>query len=841
MSLKYEIEELISQNADDFKISKLIKEHIKEYLNSLDDIFTQNQGKDFLVKHTKKIDYFLILIYKYSLRKFFGDYLPFSNNIPIAITAMGSYGREELCVYSDIDLMIVYKDIDGYNLEPIIESILYLAWDAGLKLGHRVHKVDELFEASNSDLTIKTAMLESRYICGSNFLWTEISKELQKISKHNLSAFVRDIAKVYFKRREANPIKMEPDIKNGIGGLRASHTVRWLSRAILNRSKLKHLVPKYISEKEFREYRSALEFLYRVRSALHLITKKKQDVLNLEYIPDVAKKLGFKDKKLINAQMQLCKKTFSSLHTINILCQIFLKKLVSPYFFDSSLLAKLRESKIENGVYKIDNIMVARRFKKPDSLLHVVTQLSSIDAKDIEFDISYIDYIRKSNFTKHNPQSLYIEFKKIFFNNYIHKTILALYDADLLGQLIKPFAHIKHQAQFDGYHQYPVDKHSILGLYHLEKIKEPFIQALYDDLCGEGKSLIKLVILFHDIGKGRRGDHSIIGARIFRAYAAKLGFSKEAIHVGNILIKYHICMSNTALRENIYNEDVVLAFTTKIEEPKILKLLYILTYCDIKAVGEGIYSGFVSKLLRELYNLSNDMFDKKELLGEAKIRLRKEGLLKKDSEFQALPRILQRKILSIPSTYFFIKHKPHQILRIATVAKDADPYKFEIENESHLSISITKSTELNVGYFLGKLGYLDLINMDMFKLYDDKKYLKIDFHERVEEGDIHNIEMLIKQSFNMSKSTTLCKPIIKEDEISMDCEHSKSLIKITVNTQNQNGLMAYMMSVFDDENIEVSTAKILTIKNRARNLFLIEKKINLCEDKNKILELFITR
>ena len=180
MELKYKIEELMSENADDFKISKLIKEHIKEYLNSLDDIFTQNQGKDFLVKHTKKIDQFLILIYKYSLRKFFGDYLPFANHIPITLTAMGSYGREELCVYSDIDLMIVYKDIEGYNLEPIIESMLYLAWDAGLKLGHRVHKVDELFDASNSDLTIKTAMLESRYLCGSNFLWMEIGKELKR-------------------------------------------------------------------------------------------------------------------------------------------------------------------------------------------------------------------------------------------------------------------------------------------------------------------------------------------------------------------------------------------------------------------------------------------------------------------------------------------------------------------------------------------------------------------------------------------------------------------------------------------------------------------------------------
>lgn len=737
--------------------------------------------------------------------------------------------------------MIVYKEIDGYNLEPIIESILYLAWDAGLKLGHRVHKVDELFEASNSDLTIKTAMLESRYLCGSNFLWMQINKELQKIAKHNLPEFVKEISEVYFKRREANPSKMEPDIKNGVGGLRASHTVRWLSRALLNRSKLKDLIPTHISEKEFKEYRAALEFLYKVRSALHLSTRKKQDILNLEFIPDVAQKLGFKDKKLMSAQMQLCKKTFASLHTVDITCQVFMKKLVSAYFFDSSLIAKLRANQIESGIYKKDNLVVVRKYKKPETLLHIVTQLALFDDKNIEFDISYIDYIRKATFTKHNTPALYREFRKLFFNNYIYQTILALYNANLLEQLIKPFAHIKYQAQFDGYHQYPVDKHSILGLFHLENIEEPFIQALYDDLCGEGKSLIRLVILFHDIGKGRRGNHNLIGARIFRAYAAKLGFSKEAIYVGNILIKYHTHMSNTALREDIYNEGVVLAFTTKIEEQKILKLLYVLTYCDIKAVGENVYSGFTSKLLRELYNLSNDMFDKKELLGETKRRLRKEAFLKKDARFLSLPGILQRKILSIFSTYFFIKHKPHEILKIAIGAKNINSYEFEIENRSHLSISIIKSQELNVGYLLGKLGYLDLINMEIFKLYDNKKYFKIDFHERVQEGDIASIKKLIRDSFDMNKSTTLCKPIIRDNEIDMDYEHSKSLIKLTVNTKNQKGLMAYMMSVFDDENIDVSTAKIQTIKNRARNLFLIEKKINLCKDKDKILELFIMR
>lgn len=841
MDLKYQIEELISEGADDFKISKVIKEHIKNYLDSLDEIFTQNQGKDFLVKHTKRIDQFLILIYKYTMRKFFGDYIPFGNQIPITLTAMGSFGREELCVYSDIDLMIVYKDVEGYNIKPMMESMLYLAWDAGLKLGHRVHEVSEIFEASNTDLTIKTAMLESRFLCGSSFLWMEIDRELHKIAKYHLKEFVHEKVKAHEERRSKNPMNMEPDIKNSIGGLRDSNTITWLSKALLNISKTKDLVPKYINESEFKEYRMALEFLYRVRSALHLSAKKKQDTLNLEYIPDIAKKLGFEDKKLKNAQMQLCEKTFSAMHNIDITCQIFLKKLVSPYYFDAKSIASLKKNIIAKGVYKYQNRIVAKRNQSTTTLIKVVQQLQNFDSKDLIYDISYIDYIRKANFTKHNTNTLYKEFKKIFNNQYIYNSIMALYNAKLLEQLIKPFGQVKYQAQFDGYHKYPVDTHSLLGLYHLENIKEPLIQGIYDDLCGEGKSLIKLVVLLHDIGKGRRGDHSLVGAKIFRSYASKLGFSEGAINVGNILIKYHTHMSNTALREDIYSEDVVLAFTTKVEKPEILKLLYILTYCDINSVGENVYNGFTSKLLRELYHLSNEMLDKKELIGEAKRRLRKENAVKKHEDFIALPKILQRKILSISSNYFFIKYKPYEIIEIAKIAKEAHPYKSKITNDTHLSISIIKSKELNIGYLLGKLNFLDLLNMEIFKLYDETKYFKIDFKEKVEDEDIERIKVLIENSFDMSKKTTLSKPLIKEDEIEIDCYHAKSVAKLTVNATNQKGLMAYMMSVFDDEEIEVSTAKIQTIKRRARNLFLIEKTIKLCDNKNNLLDLFITK
>lgn len=838
MELKYQIEELISENADDFEIAQSIKEHIKEYLLSLEKIFLQNQGKDFLVKHTKHIDNFLILIYKYILRKFFGDYAPFRNQVPIVLVGMGSYGREELCVYSDIDLMIVYKDIEGYNLKPIIEAILYLAWDAGLKLGHRVHEVDDIFGTCNTDLTIKTAVLESRFLCGSSFLWMETSNVIQKIATTNTKDFVHQVLDAYTDRRAKNPMSMEPDIKNCVGGLRDTNTIVWLSRAILNTLSTKELINNYISEAEYKEYRVALEFLYRVRSALHLSAKKKQDTLNMEFIPDIAKKLGFVDKRLKNAQMALCTKTFSAMKTIDITCQIFINKITATYFFDPKNIASLRANRLEQGLYVHKDCVVASRFKEPDSLQNIIKQITRLENKDFDFDISYIDYIRKSSFTRRNPPSIYKEFKKIFFNDYTYKIIRTLYKANLLGQLIKPFANTHHQAQFDGYHKYPVDKHSILGLHHLEHIEDNFIQGLYDDLCGEGKALIKLCILLHDVGKGRRGNHSEIGAKIFRAYANKLGFSDDAVHAGNTLIKYHTLMNNIASREDLYSEEVILTFITQIQTPQILRLLYILTYCDINAVGPNIYNGFTANLLKELYTLSLEMFDKKELMGETKRRLRKEAALKRYEPFALLPKILQRKILSISSNYFFFKHKAAEIIKIANIASEADAYSFKIANTTHLTINIIRSKELNIGYLLGKLNFLELKNMDIFELFDHKKYFRIDYAQKLEADVIPQVEELIRYSFDMSKKTTLCKPLIKKGEIEIDCDHSKSFIKMTLNAKNQKGMMAYMMNAFDEQGIAVSSAKIQTIKNRARNLFLIQKRVDLCENKEKILSFF---
>ncbi|MDD3463014.1 MAG: HD domain-containing protein [Sulfurospirillaceae bacterium] len=840
MDLNDQIEDLIEQGSSDFEISKLIKGHIKHYLASLNDIFVENQGKDFLVKHTKNIDNFILLLYKYTLRKHFGNYMPFQNAIPIALVAMGSYGREELCVYSDIDLMIVYKEISGYNIEPIIKSVLHLAWDAGMKLGHRVHKIEELFDASNKDLTIKTAMMESRFLCGSKILWIEAERSFARIRKTEPKKTIEEILQATQKRRSVFPFSMEPNIKEGVGGLRDAHAIYWIAKILFGISRLRDLVPTVISEEEFREFRSALEFLYRVRSALHLSAKKKQDVLNLEYIPDVAKILGFKNKALKNAQLQLSEKTLFCMHTIDITCRVFAKKLVAPIFFSLESIKILRQNRCFEGVYMYENSVVASFKKPPLALSKVLEQLQIFGDKDVNFDISYVNYVKNCTYLPHNSKKIYRQIRGLFFARRLYPIFSLLYDASLLSQLIKPFKRALNLAQFDGYHRYPVDIHSLHTLYHLENINDTFITSLYEDLCPEGKAIMKLIAFTHDIGKGRNGDHSEIGAKIFKAYATKLGFAQEAIASGVVLIKNHTLMSNTVSREDIYSEKVVFAFISKLQSPQILKMLYILTYADMSAVAENIYSGFSARLLREFYDFALDSFEKNKLIDEATKRLKKENTLKKNSEFLALPKALQKKTLSIKSNFFFIKQKPHEIIAIVQSAEKTEKeYSFSIKNDSHLSITIVRTKAFNIGYFLGKLTFLDLVNMEIYKLFDEKKYFQIDFQEKVEDGSCAYIEELLSKSFDMKKKAQIAKPTILKNEISLECNHSKSYAMMRINTKNQKGLMAYMMSVFDEQNIDIAMAKIQTIKNRTRNLLLIEKTINLCDNKEEILHLFI--
>ena len=772
-------------------------------------------------------------MFKTVLRRLFGDFLPMRSSIPIAIVALGSYGREQLCVHSDIDLLIVYEDIEGFNTKLIIEKLFYLALDAGLKLGHRVHETSDLFRASNEDLTIKTSLMESRFIIGSPFIWHATQKKLTNIRLFEQKKFL--IAKVQEaqKRRKKYPISMEPNIKESVGGLRDTQLLYWIAHTIYGVTSIKDLVGIVFEEESYKEYRIALELLYRVRSALHLITNKQEDALRLEHIPNVATLLGFSDHR------KLASKVIEAGWRIDNFTRIFTKKMIRPYLYDKSMITTLRKHRVKKGLYDYNNriyISYNQKFKTINQLLEL---LISLEDKPCQFDSGVLSKFTYIKITHPLNKTTYILLKQLLQRQNVYSFFKLFYDAGILHELFANFRKVLHLPQFDGYHHYPVDIHSIKCIQALENINEPFIKELFDALKPEEKVLLKIAVLFHDTGKGRKQDHSEVGAKLIVPFVKELNFSEELSQRAVLLIKNHILMSNVAFKENIHNEKTLYRFMSKINDVKNLNMLYILTYADINGVGGDTYNSFNSKLLLDLYHSALEIAQNSDRITDAKKRLIIEKRVKNLEDFKSLPRMMQKKILTIESNLFFFKHTPQDILAVAKKAKETQEYSFTTKNKKSLTIEIYRRIPINLGYLLASLSHLSVASMEIFTLFDDIKYFKIDFIQNIDGSELIEVQEKIDASFDMQRVTTLKEVEIKKDEISLDCEHSLTHAELIIQTKNQKGLLAYVMHCFDTLHINIVTAKIHSSKHKVRDSFLMDKENNICNNVENIYKMLL--
>lgn len=831
MDIKLQIEDVIARNGTDFELSKLFKAYTKEYKDSLPELFKNSQGKDFLVKHTRRLDAIISLMYQTILRKIFGNYLPMRNSIPIALVALGSFGREQLCVHSDIDILIVYEEVDGFNIEFIIEKLFYLALDSGLKLGHRVHPISDLFKASNTDITIKTSLMEARFITGSTFVYNSVLRELNRIRLYNQKDFILAKIEESNNRRKKHPLSMQPNIKESIGGLRDTNILYWIAHTIYGVKQLKDLSSKLFSEEEYREYRIALELLFRVRSALHLVTNKQEDRLLLEYMPQVSKILGFKNER------KMVSKVLAAQWRINNFSQIFVKKMIRPYIFNASLVTNFRTNRISHGIYEIDNTLYASFNLKASHINKLLELLLSLEDKRYNFDEGFLKLFTYTKITHPLSEKTYTLIKRLFKREHIYDFLHLFYNAGILHHLFINFRKVLHLPQFDGYHTYPVDIHSIKCVEALENIQEETIQTLYNNLTIDEKMLLKIVTLFHDTGKGRKQEHSEVGAKLIAPFVSKLHLNEELIQRGILLIKHHVLMSGVAFKENIHNEKTLYKFMSKINDVKNLQMLYILTYADINGVGGGVYNSFNSKLLEELYKSALEIAQNSDRITDAKKRLIIEKRLQNNEEFKNLSIILQKKTLRVESNLFFFKHSTQDIINIAQKAKQTKQYNFSINTQNALSIEIFRKIPLNVGYLLATLSHLDVGSMEIFTLFDDLKYFKIEFKNNIATDTLFEVEQTIENAFDMSRKIRLHNISIKEKEVSIDCEHSKTHAEISVHTKNQIGLLAYIMDCFEQLDINVVTAKIHSNKHKVKDSFLIEKKQNICNNTQNIYTL----
>jgi [protein-PII] uridylyltransferase len=811
--IKAQIETLLYEEAADFEISKLLKKDIKNYFETLEESFATNSGKGFLLKHTKKIDTIIQMVYKVAMRSMFGTYMPMKSTLPITLLALGSYGREQLCVYSDIDLMIVYKEIPGYNTKEMIEKILYILWDAGLKLGHRVHEVGEIFDISQTDITIKTSMIESRFIDGSKQLWDQTQNELYRIRKDNQEAFIK--AKIEEMRilHKKYPLSMEPNLKEGVGGFRNANLVYWLGNILHNVDKIKNLDESIISKKEYDEFWEALEFLFKVRSALHLATGKKEDRLRLELIPAVAKYLGYQATQ--KEQMKFTRKVISHLKTIKLHTTIWIDALSNCYNRETMLCPN----------------------NPNDSYLELLKQLTVAPTEKFPVHPSFLKALNFSQRETNIENEVYDILLKLFQRPQSHLILEVLVDSRLLGYTIPYMKKIVNLPQFDGYHQFAVGIHSVKSVEALENIKDKRVEILYNNLSQREKLFIKIVTIIHDAGKGRKRDHAVVGTILFKGFSKRLNFSEDEQRIGKNLILHHTLMSFTAQREDLHSEKVILKFSSHFPTQKELDFIYILTYADMNGVGnKSIYNDFNSRLINTLYLQSSLAIENVKLLQETTKRVKKEQRLKRLNSFKALPKSLQKKVLNIHSDLFFIKNTPKRIINIVEKAHTLKNHEFVITNDKFLTIEILRKKNLDLSYLLHELSRLDIVQMDIYKLFSGIKYFRIDFNETLDEGDYIHLHEVINSALEDVHKLKLKRPNIDSKDIHVDCHHSKEHAIMQINCNNKKGLLSYIINIFDNLGIDISSAKIHTKMNRVNDLFLIEKNGNFCHNTNTILK-----
>ncbi|WP_107686883.1 HD domain-containing protein [Campylobacter concisus] len=815
-----------------------IKEKFLDFKANLPKHFQKNQGRNFANFLAKEYDDFIKSYLNETMRDFFDDFVPQNDSFAFSVLATGKYAQTLLSANSELEILLVYKNLKGYNIKNFLKEFSEILSSSGINFYIKSVEIDEIFTNYKDDLKFKSETSQVRYICGSKSLYRLVKSEIVKLKEFDKKAFLNYHLKAFLPFSSISYLAQEPNLKSGFGGIDEIYHLNCILNCLDSDISVRSQALKVMNEKEIASFNLNVDFLLSLLTTLNLT--QNSDTFSASSVEITTNFMQTKSKKLQDNESVISQKMLSSMNNVAIYSRFIVASLCRPFFKSELNFDQRKFARLKNGFYEINGVIYVPLHKKPALIENLITELLELKDVDYKFDISAIFYIKRAIITKSGLERAISEFKKIFLRKNSYAILKSLLDAQMIQILIKPMEHISQLAQYDGYHEFTVDEHSILSVKFLENIKDKFIKNLYTELCLEGKTMLKIVTLMHDVGKGLGKDHANIGANIFRAYANKLNLSQKAVNIGVILIKYHTLMSNVSNREDIYSQRVIFAFISKLGDKQVLKLLYILSYCVINATNERLYNAYTAKLLRELYEISLSAFSDENLLDEATRRVKKEQSIKRNSEFLALESNLQDKIFKITSNLVFIKYSASEIINLSKVADSLDATEIFINNSKNLSIQIYTKKSLNLSALLYEFAKFDLAYMEIFELFEKKFYIRLDFNQNVKKEELENTKNLALKSLNSEVLKEPLKPNINKDEINFELNHSKDYAKLSINAKDQRGLMAYVMSVFDRLHFQVTSARIQTVKNRTRNLFLIEKNERLESKGDEILNLLIS-
>lgn len=543
----------------------------------------------------------------------------------IAITAVGGYGRGTLAPGSDIDLLFLLPYKQTAWGEQVVEYILYMLWDMGFKVGHATRNIDECIRLSKDDMTIRTSILEVRFLHGEKDLHEEL---VSRFSNEVVEGRAEEFISAKLAERDARHAKtgesrylVEPNVKDGKGGLRDLHTLFWIGKYFHNTAKTHDLVNEgMFTEKEYRRFRKAEKFLWTVRCHMHFLTGRAEEKLVFDIQREIAERLNYSGTSGQSGVERFMRHYFLIAKEVGDLTLIACAKLEELEAKEVTGINRLIKSVIrrtktipgtkdfinDNGRINVANGDVFN--KDPVNLIRFY---KLADHTGLDFHPDALELLTKSlklvdpNMRK-NEEANRIFVDLICSKNGPERILRRMNETGFLGKFIPPFRKVVAMMQFNMYHHYTVDEHlirSMGALWGIESGKLADEHPLASELLPKMKDrrILYVALFLHDIAKGRKEDHSIAGEREARKLCPRLGFNKQETDLIAWLVREHLTMSTIAQGRDISDRKTIHDFAEVVQEVDRMRYLLILTVCDIRAVGPGVWNGWKGQLLRSLY------------------------------------------------------------------------------------------------------------------------------------------------------------------------------------------------------------------------------------------------
>jgi [protein-PII] uridylyltransferase len=546
----------------------------------------------------------------------------------MAVVATGGYGRGLLAPGSDIDLLFLLPYKQTAWGESVAEALLYCLWDMGLKVGHATRSVDECIRQAKADMTIRTALLESRYILGDAKLYQELTTRFDKdVVQGTAPQFVAaKLAEREERHRRAGQSRylVEPNVKDGKGGLRDLHTLFWIAKYVYRVREPEELIERGVFDRdEYNMFRRCEDFLWSVRCNMHFLAGRAEERLSFDIQREIAVRLGYtahpglKDVERFMKHYFLTAKDVGDLTAI--VCADLEEREAKPAPVLSRVIARLRParsrrviSETEDFIIETNRINLARPnvFKRdPVNLIRLFYLAQkhnlAIHPEAMRACTRSLKLIDGDLRNDEEANRLFLEI--LTSKNEAETVLRRMNEAGVLGAFVRAFGRIVAMMQFNMYHHYTVDEHLLRCIGILNEIERggnpdfALASELIRTIQPQHRAVLYVALFLHDIAKGRIEDHSIAGARIARRFCPRLGFNAADTELVAWLVEVHLVMSTVAQSRDLSDRKTIENFAAVVQSLERMKLLAILTTADIRAVGPGVWNGWKAQLLRTLY------------------------------------------------------------------------------------------------------------------------------------------------------------------------------------------------------------------------------------------------